>query len=123
METNKELIEFLKVGIGIVLDNLQCMEVGIADKFQHLEHTLTHLSNIILNNCEVATSPHQVSPLESWPIVSSKTVKLEFPIFTSDDPTKSLSLVYQFFDFQNTLMTKKVTMALYYLEGEANQWL
>ena len=33
METNKELIEQLEQGFGILQDNMQRMEMGMADKF------------------------------------------------------------------------------------------
>lgn len=105
MLTNKERIEPLEAGLGIVQDDIHHMEVGIADKFQHLEKTITHHSNILLNNRE-STTPHQEDNFESRQMVSSKTAKLEFPRFAGDDPTKWFRHVNQFFDFQNTPNTE-----------------
>ena len=48
--------------------------------------------------------------------------KLESIIFTDDDPTEWFNRVDQFFEFQGTSETKKVSLASFHLEGEANQW-
>ncbi|KAK1568271.1 hypothetical protein Q3G72_022479 [Acer saccharum] len=48
--------------------------------------------------------------------------KLEFPKFSSDNPTEWFNRVDQFFEFQGTIETKKVSLASFHLEGEANQW-
>ena len=40
METNKEWIEQLEQGFGILQDNMQIIEMGVANKFQQLEVTM-----------------------------------------------------------------------------------
>ena len=48
--------------------------------------------------------------------------KLEFPKYSGDDPTEWFNRVDQFFEFQGTTETKKVSIASFHLEGKANQW-
>ena len=48
--------------------------------------------------------------------------KLDFPRYSSDDPTIWLDQVVQYFDYQRTPNEKKVTLANFCLKGEANQW-
>jgi len=117
MGTNKECIEQLEEG-------LHRMELGMADRLQHLEATLNRLSDVLLANQE---PPNQANLQREGQeggrlIVSSKTARLEFPKFSRDDPTEWFNRVNQFFAFQNTLELQKVPLASYHLEGEANQW-
>ncbi|KAJ0025410.1 hypothetical protein Pint_08014 [Pistacia integerrima] len=46
--------------------------------------------------------------------------KLEFPRYSGDDPTEWFNRVDQFFEFQGTIETKKVSLASFHLEGEAS---
>jgi len=48
--------------------------------------------------------------------------KLEFPRYSRDDPTEWFNRVDQFFEYQETVDNQKVSLASFYLEGEANQW-
>ena len=48
--------------------------------------------------------------------------KLESPKYSKDDPFEWFSWVAQFFKFQGTATDKKVSLASFHLEGEANQW-
>jgi len=56
------------------------------------------------------------------PLFSSKLASLEFPRFSGDDPTEWFTRVDQFFEFQGTTATQKVSLASFHLQGEANQW-
>jgi predicted LPLAT superfamily acyltransferase len=47
--------------------------------------------------------------------------KLEFPRYSRDDPTEWFNQVDQFFEYQETVDNQKVSLASFYLEGEANQ--
>jgi hypothetical protein len=49
-------------------------------------------------------------------------MKMEFPRFRGDDPIVWLDQTTQFFEYQHTGEGQKVTLAAFYLEGEANQW-
>ncbi|KAA8542122.1 hypothetical protein F0562_023274 [Nyssa sinensis] len=124
MGTNKERIERLETGLGGVQDGLQKMELGMADKFHHLETTLNRFSDILLSNQESSSHNYQSHEGNNGgrQVVSSKTAKLEFPRFAGDDPTEWFNRVNQFFEFQNTPEIHKVSLAAYHLEGEANQW-
>ena len=53
---------------------------------------------------------------------SSKLAKLEFPKYSGDDPTEWFTRVDQFFEYQGTLETQKVSLASFHLEWEVNQW-
>jgi len=48
--------------------------------------------------------------------------KLDFPQYSGDDPTEWFNRVDQFFEYQETADNQKVSLALFHLEGEANQW-
>ena len=100
------------------------MELGMADKLQHLEDTLNRLSDVLLANQEPPNQTNQQREGQEGGrlIVLSKTARLEFPRFSGDDPTKWFNRVNQFFSFQNTPELQKVSLASYHLEGEANQW-
>ena len=50
MASNKERIEALETGLGGVQDGLQQMELGMADKFNHLEATIQKLSETLLSS-------------------------------------------------------------------------
>ena len=53
---------------------------------------------------------------------STRFIKMDFPKFSGDDPREWLSQVAQYFEFQETLEERMVTLASFHLEGEANQW-
>ena len=50
MASNKERIEALETGLGGMQDGLQQMELGMADKFNHLEATIQKLSETLLSS-------------------------------------------------------------------------
>ncbi|KAA8544713.1 hypothetical protein F0562_019440 [Nyssa sinensis] len=89
MATNKERMELLEVGLGAVQDGLQRLEIGMADKFQHVEMTLNRLLEVLFAN---QATPHVHHNRDPHPgdrqIVSSKLAKLEFPRFVGDDHTE-----------------------------------
>ncbi|GJR11182.1 ribonuclease H-like domain-containing protein [Tanacetum coccineum] len=52
-----------------------------------------------------------------------KLTKLELPTYRGDeDPTEWFIKVDQFFEYQGTPVTQKVSLASYHLQGESNQW-
>ena len=51
-----------------------------------------------------------------------RQAKLDFPRHAGDDPTIWLDRMVQYFDYQGTPEDHKVTLAVFHLEGEANQW-
>jgi hypothetical protein len=51
-----------------------------------------------------------------------RPMKMEFPKFHGEDPIIWLDRVAQFFEYQSTAEEQKITLAAFYLEGEANQW-
>ena len=124
MGTNKERIEQLEIALGEVQDGLHRMEIHMADRHRQMEETLNRLSDILLANQAPAIHGNQYREGHEGgrQIVSSKTAKLAFPKFSGDDPTEWFNRVNQFFEFQNTAKTQKVSLASYHLEGEANQW-
>ncbi|KAG8642458.1 hypothetical protein MANES_12G088990v8 [Manihot esculenta] len=92
MATNKERIENLEVGLGQLQDNLQ----------------------VRVNQDESRDG--------GWSFYSAKLAKLEFPNYSGDDPTEWFARVDQFFDYQGTPDSEKVSLASYHLRGEANEW-
>ena len=47
---------------------------------------------------------------------------MDFPRYSEDDPTVWLDCVMQYFDYQGTREERKVALAAFHLEGEANRW-
>nr|GEV23596.1 hypothetical protein [Tanacetum cinerariifolium] len=88
------------------------MKIGFDDKFQHLEDIVTKLSDAVLfgkggDNCKQAERS----------MFYSKLTKLEFPTYHGDeDPTEWFTKVDQFFKYQGTSVTQKVSLASYHLQ-------
>lgn len=132
MTSNKERIEHLEVGLGSLQDNLSRMELGLADRLHRMEDTLHKLSQTFLSTNEASNSnsnerhrrqsPRDEPETGERPIFTAKTAKLDFPRFSGEDPTEWMTRVEQFFEYQGTVDTHKVSLASYHLEGEANQW-
>jgi hypothetical protein len=121
MRINKERIEHLKSGLGVVQEGLQRMEFDMNNKLHHLEEALNRLSNMLLSNLE--SSNHDNHHLEKqdggWRIISSKSAKLEFPHLSGDNSTEWFNRVEKFFEYQGMTENQKVLMIVYHLEGEA----
>ena len=136
MATNKERIEKLEAGLGGFQDGMSRMELGIAEKLQHMEDTILKLSEALLSTKEASNSNTNDRNGRSRnnkkefrnhseggrPMFSSKLAKLEFPKYSGDDPTEWFTRVDQFFEYQDTSEAQKVSLASFHLEGEANQW-
>ncbi|RVW38210.1 hypothetical protein CK203_090939 [Vitis vinifera] len=134
MATNKERIENLEVGLGGIQANLSIMELGVNDKLHQLENAISKISEVLSTRQDPASSNiNERSGQSSYgrssentkggrPMFSSKFAKLEFPKYSGDDPTEWFTRVDQFFEYQGTLETQKVSLASFHLEGEANQW-
>ncbi|KAK0588855.1 hypothetical protein LWI29_006264 [Acer saccharum] len=135
MASNKERIESLEAGLGGLREGMNQMELGVA-KLQQMEETINRLSEALFSNKEGSSNnsssrdgysrinkeDNREEPEGNRQIFSSKMAKLEFPKFSSDDPIEWFNRVDQFFEFQGTIETKKVSLASFHLEGEANQW-
>lgn len=96
MGTNKERIEHLESGLGVVQEGLLRME-----------ETLDRLSNMMITNQKHPNhgNHHREGNDGGWHIISAKTAKLEFPRFSGDDPTEWFNRVHQFFEYQGTAET------------------
>lgn len=141
MTTNKERIENLEVGLAGLQEQLSKMELGVADKLHQLENSISKIAEAVLSKQEPSSSNtkdrtgnfltgHSRNTREESrenteggrPLFSSRLAKLEFPKYFGNDPTEWFTRIDQFFEYQGTLETQKVSLASYHLEGEANQW-
>lgn len=132
MTTNKERIERIEADLGSLQDRMERMEVGINDKLQRLEESISKLveSNSATKGTTsrdsaenlVSTKPVREESDARRPMLPTRITKLEFPRFAGDDPTEWYNRVSQYFEYQETMDEHKVTLAAYHLEGEANQW-
>lgn len=130
MMTNKERIKRVETELGSMQDSMQRMEMGINDKLHHLEEVISKLADSISASKGVS-SHHEHAALsrprreksgrerQQFP---SRLAKLEFPCYSGDDPTEWFNCVTQFFDYQETTDDRRVVLASFHLEGEANQW-
>ncbi|KAJ8749838.1 hypothetical protein K2173_013241 [Erythroxylum novogranatense] len=132
MASNKERIKTLEVGLGQLQDSVSQMERGFADKLQQIETAISKLSESALpsrdgassmgdRNSQVRANREEIRE-GGRSTFSSKLAKLEFPRYSGNDPTEWFTRVDQFFEYQGTLASLKVSLASYHLEGEANQW-
>ena len=122
------------MGLGGLQANLSRMELGVNDKLHQLENAISKISEVLSTRQDPTSSNvNERSGQSSYgrsrentegrrPMFSSKLAKLEFPKYSGDDPTEWFTRVDQFFEYQGTLETQKVSLASFYLEGEANQW-
>ncbi|KAJ0033974.1 hypothetical protein Pint_26269 [Pistacia integerrima] len=85
------------------------MEIGMNNKFHHLEEALNRLSNVLLANPE--SSNHGNHHRENQDGGQFFEYQGESWLYEA-----------QFFEYQGTIANQKVSMAAYHLEGEANQW-
>nr|TKS07404.1 hypothetical protein D5086_0000113170 [Populus alba] len=100
------------------------------NKLHHLEEAINKLSEAFLSTIEVSSNNQREGSFHSQrkgnngnrQIFSSNIVKLAFLKYSGEDPTEGLSRVAQFFEFQGTNDNKKIFVASFHLEGEANQW-
>jgi chromosome segregation ATPase len=135
MATNKERIENLEAELGGLQDSVSRMELGLNDKLHHMEEVINKLSMALLStkdsssNTNSRSGPSRHNREEFTESVeggrqmfSSKLTKLEFPRYSSDDPTEWFNRVEQFFEYQSTMVAQKVSLASFHLAGEANQW-
>ncbi|KAF2298452.1 hypothetical protein GH714_023621 [Hevea brasiliensis] len=132
MATNKERIENLEVGLGQLQDNLSKIERGLSEELQQIKAAITKFSELSLPSKDASSSAsdrsiqnrtHQDGAREGGrPLYSAKLAKLEFPKYSGDDPTEWFTIVHQFFEYQGTPDSEKVSLASYHLHGEANEW-
>ncbi|KAH7572795.1 hypothetical protein JRO89_XS03G0015500 [Xanthoceras sorbifolium] len=74
MANNKEKIELLEVGLGGVQNGLRRMELGLIDKIQQLEDTITKLSEALLLS--------RGSPSNQWWQWLRRTLDKEYKVIT-----------------------------------------
>lgn len=148
MPNNKERIDDLEAGLGLVQDELQKLSTGINDKFRGLELTLNRtveesLSRMMemvttgreggssISRGNRQTEEHQPSghreshtnPLAPAPVMNNfRHVKLEFPKFNGGDPTEWMSKAKQYFAYHEMPREQRVSFASYHLSEEANEW-
>ena len=136
MTTNKEGIENLEVGLGGLQDGMSRLELNIVDRIHQMESNINKLTEALLSNKEGSSSNtndrserthhNREEFLEKIDggrqMFSSKLAKLEFPIYSGNDPTEWFNRVDQFFEYQSTIEAQKVSLASFHLQGEANQW-
>jgi len=134
MTTNKERIENLEVGLGGLQDGMSQMKITLVDRMHQMEANINKLTEALLSNKERSSSQsierngqprHQREEFtertdRNIQMFSSKMAKLEFPIYSGNDPTEWFNIVDQFFEYQGTAETQKVSLASFHLQREAN---
>ncbi|KAF2318216.1 hypothetical protein GH714_003117 [Hevea brasiliensis] len=123
MATNKERIENLEVGLGQLQEDLSKMERGLSDELQQIKAAITKFSELSLTSKDASSSisnrisqnltNQEESRDGGRPLVSAKLAKLEFPKYSGDDPTEWFTRVDQFFEYQGTPDSEKISMSPY----------
>ncbi|KAF2298467.1 hypothetical protein GH714_023683 [Hevea brasiliensis] len=129
----QERIENLEVGLGQLQDNLSKIERGLSEELQQIKAAITKFSELSLPSKDASSSAsdrsiqnrtHQDGAREGGrPLYSAKLAKLEFSKYPGDDPTEWFMRVHQFFEYQGTPDSEKVSLASYHLRNEWWQWL
>ncbi|KAF2310237.1 hypothetical protein GH714_007360 [Hevea brasiliensis] len=117
---------------SVLLEDLSKMERGLSDELQQIKAAITKFSELSLTSKDASSSisnrisqnltNQEESRDGGRPLVSAKLAKLEFPKYSGDDPTEWFTRVDQFFEYQGTPDSEKVSLASYHLWGEANEW-
>ena len=123
MATMKEQIEKLESEMQELKESVQKLTI----ESQFLGSSLREIKEMLSNSRDKVDS---LSTLKSDESIRFKTTthdqpqsaKLDFPKYSGDDPMVWLDLVSQYFDYQGTPEDRKVTLAAFHLEGEANRW-
>ncbi|RVW29332.1 hypothetical protein CK203_109103 [Vitis vinifera] len=122
------------MGLRGLQANLSIMELGVNDKLHQLENAISKISEVLSTRQDPTSSNiNERSGQSSYgrshenterrrPMFSSKLAKLEFPKYSGDNPTEWFTHVDQFFEYQGTLETQKVSLASFHMEEEENQW-
>ena len=123
MTTNCERIDSLEFGV----DELRNKVRDIRGSLQRMEAAIQKFVKASMTRGEVTSSNAKGRSQgeeigNNRQLFRSKFNKLEFPKFASNDPTEWFNRVGQFFEFQEVSEDQKVQLAVYHLEGEANQW-
>ncbi|KAF2289659.1 hypothetical protein GH714_037756 [Hevea brasiliensis] len=108
MATNKERIENLEVGLGQLQEDLSKMERGLSDELQQIKAAITKFSELSLTSKDASSS---ISNRISQNLTNKKNPEMEEGRW-----------VDQFFEYQGTPDSEKVSLASYHLRGEANEW-
>ena len=134
MATNKEHFETLESSIGELRDSIQQLFDMVSKKSKHKHHRNLSSSS---SSLESTNSDSSVESSDSNSSVQSKRtdcgedgvkrrlknpIRLEFPKFLGDDPRVWLDRAQQYFVAQDVHGSKKVSLASFYLDREANQW-
>lgn len=134
MTTQKDHIEKLEIDMLAHTESTQ----KLTHTTESIERTLKELSTSFAKfGGESSRQPGTeiTNPHHSWQSHNcdhhtnghyTKLMKMDMPRFSGDDPLVWLDQVAQFFEYQKIEDDKKVTLATFYLEEEANQlwkWL
>ncbi|KAG7557184.1 hypothetical protein ISN44_As11g031750 [Arabidopsis suecica] len=105
--SNKDRLDLLKVRLADVQEELVKMHVGFNKKVAQIEASLKQL----------------IETMTTQAMFQTKFTNLEFPKFSTGDPTTCLSMANQFFAYQDIPEDHlRVQLGSYHLEDEAYQW-
>lgn len=148
MASNKERLDGLEAGLGLVQDDLQKATSGMVDKIHSMETTfdekLRAVENSLQRTIQESTEQMRIlvnqlrengigtavghhrgggNPRHEQPIhAPHRHVKLELPRFNGGDPTEWISKAKQYFAYQEIPEEQRVSFASYHLTEEANEW-
>ncbi|KAL5569831.1 hypothetical protein UlMin_026406 [Ulmus minor] len=132
----EDRVKKLKELVGTLAVGLSELNTGQNDFFAHIIERVEKLSQQVFgkshgdigenSNNRFRVKTDQYSPQKSRGSFSNfipKTVKLDFPKYEgSDDPTKWLCKAKKYFVLHEIAESDKVTLASFYLDGDADLW-
>ena len=109
---NRDIQEIQKIQ-GIHTKNLNEMNQNLNTILQKLNSQDSNLH-----------SPQRIVPVNQSSLALSfaRSVKLDFPHFSGDDPVSWVYKANQYFGYYQTLVTKKLLIASFHMELEALIW-
>jgi hypothetical protein len=117
------------VGLGGLQDGMSRLELNIVDRIHQMESNINKLTEALLSNKEGSSSNTNdrnrrtrhnreefIEKINGGrQMFSSKLAKLEFPIYSGNDPTEWFNIIDQFFEYQGTTEAQKVSLTSFHL--------
>ena len=106
-----------------MMKEIQGMLAAMHTRFDNLASNHSSENSHKHGEGERYSSRFNSGPFGSHSAVIPRVTKLDFPRFNgNEDPTSWIYRAEQFFEFQNIVEEKKISLAAYHLEGEAQLW-
>ncbi|KAK0586119.1 hypothetical protein LWI29_001364 [Acer saccharum] len=100
---------------------------ALNSKYDHLSESMSNMRTEASGSRSSGSTPSNDNGsthkrAEYHRSISTRTIRLEFPKFQGDDPSRWLYCAERFFEYHQTPEAQQVKIASFHLDGEALQW-